>query len=235
IETICGIICMPVELALRPLFGTRYFPLPVSFFSMILMVFLPFMSATATAVVGMIPFHHSAPVAGLFGIGAFSYLYFLALTVHGFRVWRRMIYMDRERLSTFEGPPLFFFRFLPKSDSFWVPRIFYEPIFVCFLTFVLEHTFIIQSALATYLYLAAFALGVKEFCVWYRVWEFLRNMKDAAAVGPIVSRMSRGEATNDELASIHLASLPKNIPSDLRKSLAEHIRRIIAPASKQDE
>ena len=41
IENVCGIICMPIELFLRPFYGTRYFPLAVSFFSMILMVFLP--------------------------------------------------------------------------------------------------------------------------------------------------------------------------------------------------
>ena len=49
--------------------------------------------------------------------------------------------------------------------------------------------------------------------------------------GPIVSKVARNEATNDELASIHLASLPKNIPSDMRKSLAEHIRRVISPGA----
>src|ERR1039457_6543393 len=127
-ENLCGIVSMPVELILRPFYGTRYFPLPVSFFSMIMMVFLPFMSATATAVVGMIPFHHSAPVIGLFGIGAFSYLYFLLLTVHGVRIWRRMIYMEKEQWSTFEGPPLPFFRLVPRSSSFWLPRIFYDAI-----------------------------------------------------------------------------------------------------------
>jgi hypothetical protein len=232
IENICGIICMPVELFLRPFYGTRYFPLAVSFFSMILMVFLPFISATATSLAGMNPFHRAAPVAGLIGLGAFSYLYFLLLAVHGVRVWRLMIYIDREKLSTFEGPPLFFFRFLPKSDSFWVPRIFYEPIFVCILTFVLEHTFIIQSGLATYLYIAAFALGMKEFCVWYRLWEFLRIAKDMACAAPIISKAARNEATDDELASIHMASFPKNTPSELRKSLFDHIRRIIAPETK---
>jgi hypothetical protein len=231
IENVCGIICMPIELFLRPFYGTRYFPLAVSFFSMILMVFLPFMSATARSIGGMVPFTHQAPIAGLFGLGAFSYLYFLVLAIHGVRVWRRMIYMDREPLSTFEGPSLPFFRPLPKGDTFWVTRIFYEPIFVCVLTFALEHTFIIQSALATYLYVAAFALGMKEFCVWYRVWEFLRNMKDITVTGPIVSKVARNEATNDELASIHLASLPKNIPLDMRKSLAEHIRRVMSPGA----
>jgi hypothetical protein len=230
-ENLCGIVCMPVELFLRPFYGTRYFPLPVSFFSMIMMVFLPFMSATATAVVGMIPFHHSAPVIGLFGIGAFSELYFLLLLVHGVRVWRLMIYMEKEQWSTFEGPPLPFFRLVPKSSSFLLTRIFYEPIFVCVLAFVLEHTFIIQSGLATYLYVAAFTLGMKEFCVWYRGWEYLRTLMDLKFASPLIAKMARNEATEEELAPIHLASLPKNIPSEIRVSLADHFRRIISPGA----
>jgi hypothetical protein len=198
------------------------------------MVFLPFISATARSIGGMIPFSHQAPIAGLFGLGAFSYLYFLVLTIHGVRIWRRMIYMGRERLSTFEGAALPFFRPLPKSETFWVVRIFYEPIFVCILTFVLEHTFIIQSGLATYLYVAAFALGMKEFCVWYRVWEFLRTKQDIACVGPLLAKAANNEATNDELASIHMASLPKNVSPDARRSLIEHIRKSITPDSKDE-
>jgi hypothetical protein len=234
-ENGCGIVCMPVELFLRPFYGTKYFPLTVSFFSTILMVFLPFISDTARSITGMIPFSHQKPISGLFGLGAFSYLYFLALTIHGVRVWYLMIHLDKEQLSTFEGPALPFFRLLPKSQVFWVTRIFYEPIFVCILTFVLEHTFIIQSGLATYLYVAAFALGLKEFCVWYRVWEFLRNMKDMACVSPLLAKAARNEATNEELASIHMASLPKNISPEARRSLIEHIRRMLFPGSKGDE
>jgi hypothetical protein len=146
-----------------------------------------------------------------------------------------MIYMEKEQWSTFEGPSLPFFRLVPKASSFWLTRIFYEPIFICILTFVLEHTFIIQSGLATYLYFAAFALGMKEFCVWYRGWEYLRTLMDMKFASPLIAKMSRNEATEEELAPIHLASLPKNIPSEIRVSLADHFRRIVAPAVKDQQ
>jgi hypothetical protein len=226
-ENSCGIVCMPIELILRPFYGTKYFPLTVSFFSTILMVFLPFMSATATAVIGMIPFHHAAPVPGLFGLGAFSYLYFVLLTLHGVRIWWLMIHPEKEQWSTFEGPALPLFRVIPKSSSFWLTRIFYEPIFVCVLAFILEHTFIIQSGLATYLYFAAFALGMKEFCVWYRAWDYIRTMLDVRFVSPLIAKISRNEATEEDLAPVHMASLPKNLPSEIRTSLADHLRRVI--------
>jgi hypothetical protein len=229
VESLCGIICMPVDIILRPQYGTRYYPLPVSFFSMMLMIFLPFLSATATAVTGMIPFHHSPPVVGLFGIGAFAELYFLLLFVHGFRLWRRMIYMNKEQHSCFEGAPLPFFRLIPRSGSFWLTRIVYEPIFVIMVAWILGHTFIIQSGLATYLYLAAFALAMKNFCAWYRGWEYLRNLMDMQYAAPIIAKWSRNEASDDELAQIHLASLPKNIPSDFGRAAIDNIKRVFAP------
>ena len=227
-ENLCGIISMPVDIILRPQYGTRYFSLPVSFFSMILMVFLPFLSATATAVTGMIPFHRAAPVSGLFGIGAFAQLYFLLLFVHGFRLWRRMIHMEKEQNSTYEGAALPFFRLIPGSRSFWVTRIIYEPVFVIVTAWILERMFIIQSGLATFFYFAGMTLAMKNFCVWYRAWEFIRITMDTRNAAPIIAKLSRNEATEDELAPIHLASFPKNIAGDVREAAVSHIARLFS-------
>jgi hypothetical protein len=43
-ETICSIISMPVEMLIRPQYGTRYFSVPVTFFSGALMLLLPALS-----------------------------------------------------------------------------------------------------------------------------------------------------------------------------------------------
>ena len=49
VETFCSVLSMPVEIILRPWYGTRYFPVPVIFFSAFLMLLLPTFSAVATA------------------------------------------------------------------------------------------------------------------------------------------------------------------------------------------
>ena len=168
VENVCSIIAMPVEIILRPQYGTRYFPVPVVFFSALMMIFLPLFSSVATSVVNMIPFHRAEIPVGLFSIASLSTLYFFLSFIHGLRLWRRMIYMELEQHSEFEGPPLPFFRLIPGSRSFWLTRIVLEPAFVLLAASVLERFFIIQSGLSAYLHIAALALAMKNFIGWYR-------------------------------------------------------------------
>jgi len=103
VENVCSIFTMPIEIVLRPQYGTRYFPVSIAFFSAILMILLPLFSSAADSVVRMIPFSSPPPPpAGLFGIGSLSSLYFLLVFLHGFRLWRRMIYMELEDHSEYE-------------------------------------------------------------------------------------------------------------------------------------
>jgi hypothetical protein len=68
---------------------------------------------------------------------------------------------------------------------------------------------------------------MKEFCVWYRAWDYIRTMLDVRFVSPLIAKISRNEATEEDLAPVHMASLPKNLPSEIRTSLADHLRRVI--------
>jgi len=233
VENICSIICMPVEVILRPQYGTRYFPVPIAFFSAIMMIFVPFLSSVATAAVNMIPFHTAKPPVGLFGVGAFAVLYFCLSVVHSLRLWRRMVPMELEQNSQFEGPALPFFRLIPGSRSFWFTRMVLEPAFVILTAWILEFTFIIQSGLATYLYFAALTMAAKNFVVWYRQWEYIRNLMDMRFAAPIIAKLSRNEATEDELAPIHLASFPKNISLDIRQAAISHIARLFSPGDEK--
>jgi len=226
VRFVCSIFTMPVEILLRPQYGTRYFPIPVTFFSAILMLLLPFLSGMATGITHMIPFSGPAmPPPGLFGLAAFSSLYFFLVLLHGLRLWRRMVYMDLEKHSAFEGPALPFFRLIPGAKSFWFTRIVLEPAFVFVLASVLESISIIQSGLSVYLHCAALMLVIRNYIYWYRVWELIRSWMDMAAAGPIISSFAAGKATEDELAPIHLASLPKNLPPDMRQAAVTYIAR----------
>jgi len=230
VENVCSIFTMPIEIVLRPQYGTRYFPVPIVFFSALLMIILPVFSSAADSVVHMIPFSAPArPLAGMFSIGSLSSLYFLLVFLHGFRLWRRMIHMELEVHSEYEGPPLPFFHLIPGSRSFWFTRIIIEPVFVFILATLLEGAWIFQSGLATYLHLAALMLAMKNFICWYRQWEYIRKLMDARNVAPIIAKLAENKATEDDLAPLHLASFPKNMASDLRESVTSHIARIFSP------
>jgi hypothetical protein len=229
VEGFCSVISMPVELILRPWYGTRYFPVPVFFFSAVLMILLPAFSAVATGVTQMIPFAHFRPPAGLFGIGALARLFFLLSFLHGIRLYRRMIRMELEDHSQFEGPPLPFIHLIPGSGSFWLTRIAIEPAFLFIAATLLGNFYIVTPGLAAYLHFAALTLAMKNFVSWYRAWEFLRDALDMRNAGPLVARLLDNTATEADLARIHLASFPKNLAPDIRQAAAAHIARVYSP------
>lgn len=229
VENVCSIFTMPVEIVLRPQYGTRYFPVPIFFFSAVLMFLLPWFASAADGLIGMIPFHGDVPrPVGMFGIGSLSSLYFFLIFLHSFRLWRRMIYPHLEDHSEYEGPALPFFHLIPGSGSFWFTRIIIEPAFVFVGSTVLEGTHIFQSGLSTYLHLAAFMLMVKEFIGWYRGWEYIRKMLDAKFLGPIIAKLLENRASPDELAKGHFVAFPKNLSADVRNAAVACLTRLFS-------
>ena len=213
VESFCSVVC------------SRYFTVVVIFLSNALMIFLPVFSAVMTGMISMIPLVHARPPMGLFGIGSLAKLYFLLSLIHGIRIYRLMMHHETEKHSEFEGPPLPFFQLLPKSDSFWFTRIVLEPAFVLISAKVLGYIFIFQSGLVVYLEFAAMALAMKNFIGWYRGWEYIRNILDMKYAAPIIAKLVDNTATEADLAPIHMASFPKNLPDDIRQAAASHIAR----------
>ena len=165
---------MPVELALRPFHGTRYFPPVIMFFSAAMMTLIPVFFSFAGAVAGMVPFARVQASFGMIGMWGISKLFFLGCLIHGIRKWRLMLHMERESNSVYEGPPLFFFTWLPNA-SFWRVRIIYEPLFVVALSIVLPNFFILESGAANFLLISAVFLAMKNYTGWYMHWQFIRE------------------------------------------------------------
>jgi hypothetical protein len=228
VEGICAIFTRPVEMILRPWHGTRYFSVPVVFLSTALMVILPVISALFTGITQMIPFVHIPRPLGIFSMASFAEPYFLLAFLHGIRLYRRMIDMSLEVNSEYEGPPLPFVQLFPKSHSFWFTRIVSEPVFVFVTATTLGRVFIFQSGLTTYLQIAALMLAMKNFIGWHRAWEYLRKLMDARFAGPIIARMVDNRATEEDLATVHLASFPNNLAPDIREAAVSHIAKAFA-------
>lgn len=222
VETICSVICQPVEIILRPQYGTRYFPVPVTFFSSAMMLLLPGFMLLFSNFMNMIPLLHAQQPVGMFGLGDYAKLYFLLSAFHGVRLWRRMIYMEREQHSEYEGPALPFFQIV---KSFWIVRIVVEPASVLIVSIVLQDLFIAQPSLALYLKLAALALLMKNFIAWFRAWEYMRKILDMRIAGPLISKLIDGTATAAEIQPLHIVSIPKNIDPEVRRATLAHYAR----------
>jgi hypothetical protein len=235
VENFCSVIVRPVELILRPWHGSRYFTVVVIFLSNAMMIIIPLFTSIASGVISMIPFSHPMMPVGMFGIASFAKLYFILSILHGIRIYRLMIHMENEEHSQFEGPCLPFFHVLPRSGWFWVTRIIWEPVFVFITATVLGHMFILQSGLVTFLQFSAMALAMKNFIGWYRAWEYIRNILDARYAGPIIAKLSTNTATDSDLAQIHMASFPKNVPDDIRRAAVNHIAHIFSPEADKSQ
>jgi hypothetical protein len=222
----CSVFTIPIEMLLRPAYGTRYFPPVVMFFTAILMMLLPLFSQLGSMAMGMVPFMRPAPVFGMFDIGTISQVYFVLSFVHGLRLWWKMTHVETERISTYEGPPLPFFRVLP--GGFWIVRVIYEPLFVFALGAFLPR-FLLQPSASNFLMFSAVMLAGKQYVAWYGNWQAIREILDTKNIGPLIAKFVDNTATKDELATIHLASLPKNLPEDVRRETAAFIARTISP------
>jgi hypothetical protein len=233
VYNITSIVCLPLEMGLRPNYGSRYISPIVQFFSTGLMLFLPLLFGFANIVTHMVPFANFRGPTGLIGIGGISRLFFLGTFIHGLRIWKRMIHMELEENSLYEGPPLFFFRKLPLS--FWVIRIVIEPGFLFIHSIILPNVFILEPSAAHFLSLSAICLAMKQYIAWYMQWQFIRGLLDSRHAGPIIAKVVEGRATQDELARVHLASFPKNLPDDIRRAAAIHIAHAYSSETKLPE
>lgn len=225
VELVCDAISQPVQILIRPTYGTRFFPVPVTFLAAAEMLLLPAFAATVQSIGHMIPLINIPAPIGMFGLGSFAELYFAASAVHGVRLWRRMIDMSREAHSQYEGPALFFFGFLPKGRNFYFTRIIWEPLLVVLSSVALQDLFIIQSSLSLYLKFAALALMMKNFIGWFRAWEFMRITIDARNAAAPLAKLLDDQASEAELEPLHLASIPRNIDPEIRKATIAHIAR----------
>lgn len=235
VHAFCTIVSMPIEYALRPFFGSQYFPAPLAFFSMLMMLLLPAFFGITQTVVQMIPFVHVPPPTAPIGLGTLSKWFFIGCLLHGIRIWRRMLKMDSEQNSRFEGPALRFFTLLPRA-SFWMIRIAWEPAFVIVLASFLSRANILQGIAATYLEFAAFCLLVKNFISWHKCWRFFRDRLDIIYAGRIVAQMTGNRASQRDMDTIHMAAFPKDVAPDMKRSALAHMARLFHnPQEQADE
>lgn len=227
----CTIVSMPVEYALRPLFGSQYFAPPLAFMSALMMVLLPVFFGVTQSLVHLLPFMpYGAPPVGI-GLGTLAKWFFIGSMIHGIRIWRRMIHMESEENSRFEGPALPLFFLFPQA-TFWMIRTVWEPVFVFALASALGMMNILQGTATYYLQFAALCLAMKNFVSWHSCWKYFRDILDMRDASRVVAQMLDNTATERDTERIHMAGFPKDVPPEMKRSAMTHIARAISPDSE---
>jgi hypothetical protein len=206
-----------IEVLLLYRHGTMYFEPIVIFLAPMILFFLGALISAASGMMRLVPFTHIPVPLGLYDLVSFSELVWIVSLVHGIRKWRLMLNPASEVYSRSAGPLLFFFRYLPKGESYWFCRIVWEPTLIFVLAVVLRRLLIIQSSLETYLQIAAFFCAMKQYIVWYTTWKKMRKILDAKYLGPLIARATENNASKEEMAQAHMAVLPPDIPGPVRR------------------
>ena len=223
---IASIVSKTADTAVRPLFGTRYYSPAVETFAFLLLIVVASVHSMAVEMTHMIPFVGGPPpAAGMLDLWWLVRISLIVQIIQRIRLFRRMINVSRERFSWYEGPPLPLLQFIPGCSSFWRTRSLMEPALVFVVASVLQHLFIFQSSLATFLQVSAVALFVKQSLHWYMSWQVMRDAIDAANAAPLMSAFIEGRATDEEMAPIHLASFPKDTTPEIRRVAAIKVAR----------
>jgi hypothetical protein len=223
---LASIVSKSADSMVRPLFGSRYYQPAVDAFAFLLLIVVASMHSLAAEVTHMIPFVGGPPLpAGMFDLWWLVRISFLLQIVHRIRLFRLMINPSKEKFSWYEGPALPFMGLIPGSRSFWKTRTLIEPALVFAVASVLQHLFIFQSSLATFLQVSAVALFVKQSLHWYMSWQVMRDALDAANAAPLMNDFIEGRATDEEMAPVHLASFPKDTTPEIRRVAAIKVAR----------
>jgi hypothetical protein len=191
------------------------------------MLFLPFLFGVTNAALSLLPGGKAVPNFGLIGMGTISMLFFLGSAIHGFLIFRKMLRPETEQWSTFEGPALPVFTWMPGL-SFWKCRLIAEPAAVFAAALFLNNMFILDASASHYLEFAALCLAVKNYLVWFAEWQYIREILDLQFIAPVIAKVTRNEETEEERAMLHIASLP-NLPPDMRQQFVNNVARQYSP------
>lgn len=223
---LASIVSKTADMAVRPFFGTRYYPPAVDAFAFLLLLIVASIHTMAVEMTHMVPFVAGPPPAlGIFDLWWLVRISFLVQIVHRIRLFRRMVDVSREKFSWYEGPALPILKLIPGGTSFWRSRILIEPALVFAAASILQHLFIFQSSLATFIQVSAAALFVKQSLHWYMSWKVIRDVIDATNGAPLMNAFIENSATDEELAPVHLASFPKDTTPEIRRVAAIQVAR----------
>jgi hypothetical protein len=219
---IASVFAAPAELALRRRQGTRYQNLIVLGFAQFPILFFAGLGMTAGK---------SLNDNGLIGIGWVCLAFTALQWVHFFHMWRMMCDPHREVYSYEDGVELPFWKHCPGGTKWVRVRFLYEPGLLILAAVVLRGLGIISSAAAIYIALSGIALFIKVTFLWYRTWEYLRDLLDTYGLGTKLVGGKKQDAVDAVKAAVaHAAKrIPSCIPIAAITSVRETAKAALPP------
>lgn len=220
---VTAIIAMPIELAMRPRFGTMYFHPVTAALGCLLMQLITAFGLAAQPAARAAAGGHSAPI----GMGVVYLLFCVACLVHTPRLWRRAMHMELEEDAEDEGPALPFFRLLPMA-GWGMTRIVYEPLSIVLAGIVGYALGLIEPFVLAYLLLVSAALAWKNAIRWYEVWRVIREILNNQSRGRTLQTFVKGKASPATVGPFVLAAAAAASPA-LRRTIATSIAPGLTP------
>jgi hypothetical protein len=213
---IASIFAAPAEMALRRRQGTRYQNLVVLGFAQLPILFFAALGMTAGK---------SLNDNGLIGIGLVSLAFTVLQWAHFYHVWTRMVDPHLEVYSYEDGVELPFWKHCPGGTKWSRTRFLYEPGLLIVGAIVLGGLHILSTAAAVYIGLSGVALFIKVTFLWYRTWEWLRDLLDTYGLS---SKMVGGtKQSGMDAVKAAIAQAAKRIPSCIPLAAIASVRETV--------
>jgi hypothetical protein len=211
---IASIFAAPAEMALRRRQGTRYQNLVVLGFAQLPILFFAGLGMTAGK---------SLNDNGLIGIGWVCLAFTVLQWVHFYHMWKMMCDPHREVYSYEDGVELPFWKHCPGGTKWARIRFLYEPGLLIGSAVILGGLRVISTAAAIYIALAGGALFIKVTFLWYRTWEYLREILDQYGLS---LKLAGGNKQNGmEAVKAAIAQAAKRIPSGVPMAALASVRQ----------
>jgi hypothetical protein len=219
-------VAAPAEILCRWWQGSRY--------NNIVILPLAQLGLIGLTVAGVTGGHYVNGGHGLIGIGWVYAAFQIGLWLHYLHVINVMIHPEKERDSREDGVPLAFWKLLPYGSSWNVVRFVYEPglLIGAGVIGMLIHLF--TRTVGLYLVIAGLALVVKVSIIWFRAWQWIRDILDEfARTKKVFGGGSDGgmESIKDAIARV-VARVPVSLPAAALASVKQTASRAL-PAGLQ--
>lgn len=175
----CNGFCLPLEMVLRPRYGTRYFLLTSYAWSWGVMqswLALSWVIRIFRALAPGIP-AETRPV----DMGTVLLIFYALFVYHVIRLRRLVVNMNLEKDSEMENSGWKLLRYLPSGKLWTRQRMVYEPVICAAMTIGLYRAEILAFPATAFLLIGSISLSLKATMIYWQGWEFVRGGRDAMA------------------------------------------------------
>jgi hypothetical protein len=222
VETIVAVLAAQWEIFTRHKMGSRYQNIVTLLVAPMFPVFLLVYSLTAGG-------RHAA---GLIGMGVFYLVQWAFTWKHYLHVIYVIMHPDKEEMSREDGEALPFIKAFPKGDKWAMERFVYEPSLLLVLGVVLTALHVVTLLVGGYMVVGAVAMMLRAVCIYFKAWEYIRDILDDYAVGVRLAggrNTPAGEEAMRRVVERITAGAPTHIPRAVYRSVQAQARAALPP------